>query len=92
MAATAVYRAGLGLGGHGRESPSPKLPQAFHAQACVTWSRRGARTRAAVRAGGNGGAAAASGSAAGDDRYVAGIGVPATPSDFLALPVIRILT
>jgi len=33
--------------------PGPWLPQAFHAQACVAWSRRGARNRAAVRAGWN---------------------------------------
>lgn len=45
-------------------------------------NRRGARNRAAVRAGGNGGAAAACGSAAGDDRYGAGMGVPATHGDF----------
>jgi len=68
----------LGLGGSGRESPGPRLPQAFRAQARSAWSRRGARKRAAVRAGGNVGAAAACGSAAGDDRYGAGIGVPAT--------------
>jgi len=40
-------------------------------------SRRGARNRATVRAGGNGGAAAACGSAAGADLYGAGLGVPA---------------
>ena len=39
--------------------------------------------RATVRAGGNGGGAAASGSAVGDDRYGAGMGVPATQGDFL---------
>jgi hypothetical protein len=55
-------------------------------------SRRGARNRATVRAGGNGGAAAACGSAAGDDRYGAGLGIPATPGDFLASPVICIHT
>ena len=89
MAATAVYRAGLGLGGSGRERPGRKLPQAFHAQACVTWSRRGARTRAAVRDGGNGGAAAASGSAAGDGLYGAGMGGPSPRGNFLSIAVRR---
>ena len=45
-------------------------------------SRRGARIRAAVRAGGNGGAAAACDSAAGDDLYGAGMGGPATHAIF----------
>ena len=50
----------------------------------IMWgSRRGARNRAAARAGGNGGAAVACGSAAGDDRYVAGMGVPATRDGLL---------
>ena len=44
-------------------------------------SRRGARNRATVRAGGNGGGAAVSGSAAGDDLYGAGMGVPAPRGD-----------
>jgi len=63
--------------------PGPWLPQAFRAISACEWSRRGARNRAAVRAGGNGGAAAACGSAAGDDHYGAGLGVPAPPGDFL---------
>ena len=79
MAATAVYCAGLGVGGSGRESPGPWLPQAFRASARV----RGAAGVCAYPAqappsGGNGGGAAASGSAAGDDLYGVGLGVPAT--------------
>lgn len=55
-----------------------KSAQTAPAPPFIWGSRRGARNRAVVRAGGNGGAAAASGSAAGDDRYGAGMGVPAT--------------
>jgi len=77
-----VYRAGLGLGGSGRERPGPWLPQATRASARV----RGAAGVCAYPAqapppGGNGGGAAASGSAAGDDRYGAGMGVPAPHGD-----------
>ena len=50
-------------------------------------SSRGARIRATVRAGGNGGVAAASGSAAGDDRYGAGLEIPAPPGDFSSYQV-----
>ena len=50
-------------------------------------SRRGARSRAAVRAGGNGGAAAASGSGAADDLYGAGMGVTAPRGDFASYQV-----
>ena len=61
-----------------------ELPKANRASARV----RGAAGVCAYPAqapppGGNGGGAAASGSAAGDDLYGAGMGVPATPSDFL---------
>lgn len=79
-----MYRAGLGLGGSGRERPGLWLPQAIRASARV----RGAAGVCAYPAqapppGGNGGGAAASGSAAGDDLYGAGLGVPATHGDFL---------
>ena len=84
MAATAVYRAGLGLGGSGRERPGPRLPQAVRASARVRGAAEVRVSRATVRAGGNGGAAAASDNALGVDRYGAGMGVPAPPGDFLA--------
>ena len=83
MAATAVYRAGLGVGGSGRESPGPWLPQAVRASARVTGAAEVRVSRATARAGGNGGATAASGSAAGDDRYGAGMGVHAPQGDSL---------
>ena len=75
--------------GPGGKGPCLRLPQAIRASARV----RGAAGVCAYFAqapppGGNGGGAAASGSAAGDDLYVAGMGVPATPGNFFTKPTL----